>query len=167
MLYVKKIIKNITLILLSLLSITLCGCAHIDRTYISTDITGTWEPTNFGYFFLNIQEGNQGYIGFATEGDYVEVCKITDIKYMKGKFILTLQGYGEADELEKIEGFLIGDNMLSLSEAKNENNANSDISEDSLIFLRESIIPDLKQSVKEKLKQIQDGNTLPANQADL
>ncbi len=150
--------RNITLILLSLLSIALCSCAHLDRVYTITDIEGSWESTNFGCFLLDIREDNQGYLGFAAEVDDVEAYKITDIKFVKGKFILTFQSYGESDEFEKLEGYLIGNDILLFSEPENENNADSNNSEDHLIFLRETIVLELKQSIKEKLKQIQDEN---------
>ena len=151
--------KNIILILVSVFSITLCSCAHLDRIYTVSDIKGTWESTTFCYCFLDIRENGKGYFGCAAGVDDVEVYKITDINFLKGKFSMSFQGYDGSDEVEKLEGYLIGNNILFLSEPESKNNEGALNSDDYLIFLRESIIPDLKKSVKEKIKQIQDGNS--------
>ena len=144
--------RNIILILVSLLTITLFSCAHIDNIYTISDIKGTWEATQFGYFFLDIRENGQGYLGFSIDVQDIEFYKITNIRFLKGKFILTFQNYDDSEELLNLEGFLFGNDILIFNEFENMNNEDSKNPEEYLIFLRESIVPELKKSVKEKLK---------------
>lgn len=72
-----------------------------------------------------------------------------------GPFIISLHKYGEKDELLKVEGILLGKNILILSELERE----PDKQDEALFFLRESIIPELRLKAKEKINELQGHNT--------
>ena len=138
---------------------TLLGCAHLDRVYTIPDIEGTWEGIQFGYYFLEIREDGKGYFIYSLSAEAEDPYMITDINFLKGKFILTLVHHDEPDELLKLEGVLFGKDMLILSEFEGGLENDSKKTQESLILLRESIVPELKKSVQEKIKEIQDNNT--------
>ena len=137
----------------------LLGCAHFDRVLTISNIKGTWEGIQFGFYFLEIREDGKGHFVYSLGAEAEDPYIITDINFQKGKFILTLKRHNETDELLKLEGILFGKDMLIFSEFESELKNDLKKSEEFLIFMRESIVPELKESVKEKIKEIQDQNT--------
>jgi hypothetical protein len=154
-----KIMKKFILIYIFLLSITLFSCARLDRIYTLPEIKGAYEGIQFGYYYLEIKEDGKGYLIYSLSDEAEDPYVITDINFLKGKFILTLQKDHESDYLMKLEGTLFGENILILTEPDIVNKEESNNPEEYLILLRESIVPELKKSVKEKLKELQEENT--------
>ena len=85
-----------------------------------SDIKGTWQSTQFGYFFLDIRENGQGCLGFSIDVQDIEFYKITNIRFVKGKFILTFQNYDDSEELLNLEGFLFGNDILIFNDFENK-----------------------------------------------
>ena len=88
-------------------------------------------------------------------GEAETAYKITDIAFLKGKFVLSLKEHGKVDELLKLEGALFGENIIILSELDNDSKKSKEL----LFFLRESIVPELKEKARKKIKEIQSQDT--------
>jgi len=148
-----------TLLLIGILALcVLSGCAYMSTTNAPlsiNDIEGTWEGLHFGFCYLVVEGPEKGKMVFLlNEKDY-EVYEIQAISFSTDRFVMLLNIYDEKDDFLKIEGRLIGPNMISLSEIDD----NSKESEDVLFLLRESYVPELRKKAKNIIKEILEKNT--------
>ena len=145
-----------TIMLASILFLSGCVSLFSPSKPISiSDIQGTWEGIQLGYSLLEIEEDGNGYMVFTFGRDAYDVYKITDISFKDGPFIISLKRDTKDAELSQIQGKLISDNILVLSEIGN----GSEEPDDTLFFMRETIIQELRMKSKEKLKEIKRKNT--------
>lgn len=142
--------RKINILLLVSFLFIIVGCAHMNRIYSIPDIIGSWEGIGLGYYALDIRENGVGLFVIVFEDEIIETYEITNFDFQKGKFIGTFESLERSNGLIKFEGTLLGEDLMILRESENDN---GDISE-SMYFLRESSVPELRKKAKQKIEQI-------------
>ena len=130
------------------------GCVHMNRTLTVPDVEGIWEGVYLDYCYLDIRKNGKGYLIFLMGNEAIEAYEITNISFLKGPFIISLQKHGEKDEKLKVKGLLLGEYIILLNFEKGSKEPDK-----SLYFIRESSVPERREKAKEIVREIQERNT--------